>query len=68
MNELPKTATPIKTKAKLMRPRGKEAWVFLRLPVEASKKLPTRSMCSVGGTFDGSAGPRSCPTARARTG
>lgn len=50
---MPKSATKIKFKAKLLRPQEKVDWTFLRLPSEASKKLPTRAMCSVDGTFDG---------------
>lgn len=42
----------VKFKAKLQRPSGEEEWTFLRLPTEASKKLPTRSMVSVEGTLD----------------
>lgn len=52
---MPKTATRVKFKAKLLRPAEKGAWLFLRLPIEASKKLPTRAMCSVEGTFGGAA-------------
>jgi hypothetical protein len=50
---MPKTATRIEFKAKLLRPTEKEAWTFLRLPIDVSKKLPTRSMVSVEGTFNG---------------
>jgi hypothetical protein len=50
---MPKTATKVKFKAKLLRPAEKEEWRFLRLPQEASKRLPTRAMCSVEGTFGG---------------
>ncbi len=52
---MPKTATRVKFKAKLLRPAEKGEWTFLRLPMEASKKLPTRSMVSVEGTFGGAA-------------
>lgn len=40
--------------ATLHRPRGVDAgWIFLRLPQEASDQLPTRSMCSIEGRFNG---------------
>ncbi len=42
--------------AKLLRPAATEtgaSWTFLRLPKEASAKLPTRSMTSVDGTLNG---------------
>lgn len=41
--------------ATLFRPQAVEngSWSFLRLPQEASDRLPTRSMCSVEGTFNG---------------
>lgn len=40
--------------ATLHRPAGTEKvdWIFLHLPKEASKQLPTRSMISVEGTFN----------------
>ena len=52
---MPKTATKVKFKARLSRSadQPKAGWTFLRLPVEASKKLPTRAMVSVEGTFEG---------------
>jgi hypothetical protein len=50
---MPKAAAPVKFKAKLQRPAEKADWLFLRLPIEASKRLPSRSMVSVEGTFDG---------------
>lgn len=50
---MPKTATSVKFKSKLLRPAEKGPWLFLRLPNEASKKLPTRAMCSVEGSFNG---------------
>lgn len=51
-----KTVTPIRFRAKLSRPSGADKgapWTFLNLPDEASKQLPTRSMISVEGTFNG---------------
>jgi len=48
--------TTINFKAKLSRPAGADkeaAWTFLSLPTEASQKLPSRSMVSVDGTFNG---------------
>jgi hypothetical protein len=50
---MPKSVTKVKFKAKLLRPAEKADWTFLRLPTAASKKLPTRAMCSVEGTFGG---------------
>jgi hypothetical protein len=47
------SASKIKFEAKLLRPVEEEQWTFLRLPYEASKKLPSRSMVSVEGTFNG---------------
>lgn len=41
----------IRFSAKLLRPATKEDWSFLRLPIEASLQLPTRSMVSVEGKF-----------------
>ena len=43
----------IRFRAKLLRPATREDWNFLRLPIEASEKLPTRSMISVEGKFGG---------------
>jgi hypothetical protein len=43
---MPKGATKVKFKAKLFRPAEKGAWLFLRLPKEASRKLPTRDTVS----------------------
>jgi hypothetical protein len=51
-----KTVSPIDFKAKLHRPSGADKgapWTFLNLPQEASDKLPSRSMVSVDGTFNG---------------
>jgi hypothetical protein len=51
-----KTFAPISFKAKLHRPSGSDkgaSWTFLKLPSEASEKLPSRSMVSVEGTFHG---------------
>lgn len=49
-----KTLTAIEFKAKLLRPADVGAdWCFLRLPQEASAKLPSRSMQTVEGTFNG---------------
>jgi hypothetical protein len=51
-----KTASTISFKAKLHRPSGVDKgapWTFLNLPDDASKQLPTRSMFSVEGTFNG---------------
>ena len=51
-----KTAPPkIEFTATLFRPATAEAasWSFLRLPQAASDRLPTRSMCSVEGSFNG---------------
>lgn len=45
----------IKFSGKLNRPGGKDKgapWIFMNLPDEASKKLPSRSMVSVEGTID----------------
>lgn len=53
-----KTASTIHFKAKLHRPSGNDKgapWMFLNLPQDASDQLPTRSMVSVDGTFNGSA-------------
>jgi len=51
-----KTAATVRFKAKLFRPAGADkgaSWTFLNLPMEASQALPTRSMVSVEGTFNG---------------
>lgn len=51
-----KVESKIRFTAKLHRPAGEAGgttWTFLRLPLQASSKLPTRSMCSVEGTFNG---------------
>lgn len=48
-----KTASSIQFKAKLHRPAEGGDWTFLRLPQSASDQLPTRSMCSVEGTING---------------
>jgi hypothetical protein len=51
-----KEAVAIRFKAPLFRPVGKPVeWAFLRLPKEASAKLPSRGQCSVEGTFQGAA-------------
>ncbi len=50
-----KTFTAFSFEAKLYRPGGEDQgapWTFLRLPDEASQKLPARSMVSVEGTFN----------------
>ncbi|KGM51838.1 membrane protein [Lysobacter concretionis Ko07 = DSM 16239] len=49
------STTPIRFKAKLLRPESPKgaAWTFLVLPAGASAKLPTRSMTTVDGTLDG---------------
>jgi hypothetical protein len=43
----------VKFKAKLLRPVENGDWMFFVLPIDASKKLPTRAMCSVEGMFGG---------------
>jgi hypothetical protein len=43
---------PLEFEAKILREAGSDA-LFLRLPVDASEQLPTRSMCSVEGEFGG---------------
>lgn len=48
-----KTAAKIGFTARLLRPSEGGAWTFLRVPQEASDKLPTRSMASVEGTMNG---------------
>jgi hypothetical protein len=50
-----KTNSVIQFNAKLSRPGGADKgspWLFLRLPEDASKQLPTRSMVSVEGIFN----------------
>jgi hypothetical protein len=51
-----KNVSTVSFKAKLFRPSGADkdaSWTFLNLPEDASRKLPTRSMVSVDGTFSG---------------
>jgi len=51
-----KTVSRVGFKAKLHRPSGADkgaSWIFLHLPQEASDQLPSRSMVSVDGTFNG---------------
>ncbi len=51
------TASKIRFSATLFRPAATAkavGWTFLRLPNEASAKLPSRGMISVEGTFNGS--------------
>lgn len=51
-----KTFSTVSFRAKLHRPSGTDKgapWTFLNLPQEASDKLPSRSMVSVDGTFNG---------------
>ena len=55
-----KVSAKIRFKSKLVRPAATEnnasrgtGWTFLNLPKEASAKLPSRSMASVEGTFNG---------------
>ncbi len=51
-----KPACTIRFSAQLLRPKskGKEVdWTFVRIPKEASQKLPSRSMTSVDGTLNG---------------
>jgi len=50
------TASPIRFKAKLLRPAESEkgtGWTFLILPKNASAKLPSRGMTAVEGTING---------------
>ncbi len=50
------TASKIRFSATLFRPVATAkavAWTFLKLPKEASAKLPSRGMASVEGTFNG---------------
>src|SRR5271166_804615 len=51
-----KAASKIHFSATLLRPKATAkalSWTFLALPKEASAKLPSRSMTSVEGTFNG---------------
>lgn len=48
-----KKAFTIRFKARLCVPAEGGDWTFLRLPQEASSRLPTRSMVSVDGTMNG---------------
>jgi hypothetical protein len=50
-----KSTGSIRFKANLLRPASPKgaAWSFLVLPASASARLPTRSMTSVEGTFEG---------------
>jgi hypothetical protein len=49
-----KSTSTIRFTATLLRPADKAAtWTFLKVPKEASAKLPTRSMTSVEGTING---------------
>src|SRR5438105_8882585 len=51
-----KAASKIRFRATLLRPKATAkavSWTFLTLPKEASAKLPSRSMTSVEGTFNG---------------
>ena len=51
-----KAAAKIRFSATLLRPKTTAkavSWTFLTLPKEASAKLPSRSMTSVEGTFNG---------------
>lgn len=41
------TTSAIQFEAKLCRPASGEAWLFLRLPTDASNQIPTRSIASV---------------------
>ena len=49
--------TPVRFTATLLRPaQPKNAtWRFIRVPADASKRLPSRGMVSVSGTLDGQA-------------
>ena len=56
MTRMTKTASPIRFKAKLLRPAENaqgDSWTFLVLPKNASAKLPSRSMTAVEGTING---------------
>ncbi len=46
-------AERIRFETHVHRPAEGGDWLFLRLPIDASERLPTRSMCSVEGTFHG---------------
>jgi len=49
-------AAPLSFQARLLKPVATDvpvSWLFLLLPAEASARLPSRSMTSVGGTFEG---------------
>lgn len=51
-----KAISPFKFNARLARPGGADRgapWMFVHLPQDASDKLPSRSMVSVEGTFNG---------------
>jgi hypothetical protein len=50
-----KIVEEIRFSAKVSRPAEKErvSWLFIHLPQDASSKLPSRSMCSVEGTING---------------
>ena len=51
-----RAASRIRFRATLLRPKGTAkavSWTFLVLPKDASAKLPSRSMTSVAGTFNG---------------
>jgi hypothetical protein len=51
-----RAASKIRFSATLLRPKATAmavSWTFLILPKEASAKLPSRSMTSVEGTFNG---------------
>ncbi len=51
-----KSASKISFAAKLIRPEGTAkggSWTFLTLPMDASAKLPSRSMTTVEGTLNG---------------
>lgn len=52
---MPRPAAPIRFEARLLRPAAPKnaAWSFLVLPASASRKLPTRSMTTVEGSFGG---------------
>jgi hypothetical protein len=56
INEVTKTGSTIRFKAKLLRPaeieRG-DSWTFLILPKNASAKLPSRGMTAIEGTING---------------
>jgi hypothetical protein len=52
----PRTSSMIRFRTTLLRPKSPAkavSWTFLTLPKEASAKLPSRSMTSVEGTFNG---------------